>query len=141
MKDDDQKKPFKMMRRFAGVTPSVDGIDEKWLDVVGEIYTIFCKKNADYGPNNIAFTGEVGVVVRMFDKMMRIKNLLLDNAKAGTAVDDESVEDTIIDIIDYGIILLLVRRGLWPEYEEPNFSDLWEDYDEFRKLFPEHSDE
>lgn len=118
-----------ILKKFSGVKTSIDGIEDEWLNIAGEIYTIFCMKNADYGPNNIAALGEEGIVVRLFDKFSRIKRLIFD--KIDIDVNDESVEDSIIDLIDYGIILLLVKRGIWPKYQEPDFSS-WENNDEFR---------
>lgn len=118
-----------ILTKFSGVKTSIEGIEDKWLDIVGEVYNIFCSKNADYGPNNIAALGEEGIVVRLFDKFSRIKRLVFD--KEDTDVTNESIEDSIIDLIDYGIILLLVRRGHWPKYQEPDFSS-WENNDDFR---------
>lgn len=128
-RSDHTKLGHNILSKFSGVKTSIEGIEDKWLDVVGEVYSIFCSKNADYGPNNIAALGEEGIVVRLFDKFSRIKRLIFD--KENIDVTTESVEDPIIDLIDYGIILLLVRRGLWPQYQLPDFSS-WENNDEFR---------
>ena len=77
-----------------------------------------CKaKNQDYsgGPNVDAFnnfkmvekmgicTAEQGFLVRMVDKMMRINNI----TKSGFAsVKDESVQDTLMDLANYSILMM-----------------------------------
>lgn len=66
------------------------------------------RKQKDYGSNNINQFGEFGVLVRMTDKMERLKNLWrMEKPK------NESVEDTYLDLSNYAIIALLVRRGVW----------------------------
>ena len=66
------------------------------------------KKQQDYGSGNISAFGEFGVIVRLNDKMERLKNL----SKMPT-VKNESIEDTYQDIANYAIIALLLRRNLW----------------------------
>lgn len=69
------------------------------------------RKQQDYGPNNIAAFGELGVLVRANDKIERLKNL----HKTGRLNDpqNESVDDSWMDLSNYGIIAILIRRGLW----------------------------
>lgn len=45
-------------------------------ETINSMYDIHLKKNQDYSPANILIAGEYGVVVRMWDKMSRICNLL-----------------------------------------------------------------
>ena len=49
----------------------------------------------------MGFKTEEGILIRMYDKFMRIKNLLQREA----SVVDESLEDTINDLINYAAIL------------------------------------
>ena len=70
---------------------------------------LFVKKQHDYGPGNIAEFGEVGVLVRLNDKMERLKNLVLNGLEAS----NESIEDTLDDIASYAIIMRIVRAGKW----------------------------
>lgn len=54
---------------------------------------------------------EAGIMVRMSDKMSRISTLLTNDAQ----VNDESVLDTLLDLINYSIILtsyLMHERNL-----------------------------
>lgn len=71
--------------------------------------TTFARKTLDYGTDNIAGGGGVGVVVRTRDKVARLLNL------AGRAAVHESKVDSAEDIHVYGGICALVLLGLWPE--------------------------
>jgi hypothetical protein len=67
-------------------------------------------KQRDYGPGNILEFGELGILIRATDKQKRLKNLLYDNPNEPA---NESLEDTWVDWANYGIIALMVRRGIW----------------------------
>lgn len=88
-------------------------------DTYQKALLIFDSKNADYATesdpflnfNNTAFAGvtvEQAILVRITDKLTRIGNL--QNRTA--AVKDETVEDTIMDAINYLAILLAYRHSL-----------------------------
>jgi len=77
-----------------------------------------CKaKNQDYsgGGDSSAFNNfmvvehkgvcstEAGFLVRMEDKMMRINNLIKNKT---AAVKDESIEDTLMDLANYSILMM-----------------------------------
>lgn len=66
-------------------------------------------KQRDYGSGNISAFGEKGVIVRMNDKIERLKTLVW-NDKAPT---HEKVSDTWLDICNYGIIGLMCHTGEW----------------------------
>ena len=82
---------------------------------------LFCKKMLDYGISNIS-AGTLlsndeeinfalsGLWFRINDKIQRFKNLLF--FKKGNEVE-ESLQDTFLDISNYGIILKLVKDGNW----------------------------
>ena len=75
-----------------------------------DIHEIYYTKNQDYGD---AFTesidefGPMAALVRMTDKMSRLKNLL--NTDDGYILD-ESVDDTLIDLANYAIMTALHLR-------------------------------
>ena len=84
-------------------------------DVAKEAFRVCCeniqlmdKKQQDYGSNNISAFGEFGVIVRLNDKMERLKNL-----NKMPSVKNESIEDTYQDIANYAVISLMIRRNLW----------------------------
>lgn len=71
------------------------------------------RKNADYSKagnpfanfKNVEVLGicsvETGILTRMTDKMARISNLIKQEAQ----VKDESIKDTLMDLINYAAIL------------------------------------
>lgn len=67
------------------------------------------RKQQDYGSGNIAAFGEYGILVRTWDKVSRLKNLLTNVQQP----KNESVEDSWLDLSNYSLIAVLVRRGLW----------------------------
>jgi hypothetical protein len=79
--------------------------------IAAELVDLLCRKQADYGPGNINAFGEKGVVVRMNDKMERLKRLVWGDKEPA----NESVEDSYKDMGNYAIIALMVRRGVWPK--------------------------
>lgn len=68
-------------------------------------------KDLDYSPRNINLYGELGIVVRVGDKAMRLKSLLVD--KREQRVKDEAVEDTWFDLANYGLIAVMLRHNWW----------------------------
>jgi len=87
-------------------------LERSWLISAQHIFQMFCSKQKDYGPENIARGGELGVVVRAQDKVARLQNL------QGKDPDYEPIEDTWLDLADYGIIGYMVNRGWWPKSME-----------------------
>ena len=90
------------------------------LRVSCEAVQLFDTKQQDYGSGNISATKELGVAVRLQDKVSRLLNLLEKKMKAqGHAdtliaeINHESLDDTYLDIANYGLIGVLLRRRLW----------------------------
>ena len=83
---------------------------------IWDLYCVFTKKQADYGPQNIALGGTKGVTQRMVDKMARLWNLQgLGNSKEKAPANaEEAIYDTLMDLADYGIIGMLTENGSWP---------------------------
>lgn len=84
------------------------------------MYDIMEQKNADYSGSGEAFTNfnqieqitkgkisrEMGVVVRMTDKLSRVIRLLENSGQ----VLDEKIEDTLIDLANYSLLLILMLK-------------------------------
>ena len=73
---------------------------------------LMVKKHNDYGPSNISDApgGALnGLSVRLHDKVARLNNLLSNEKEP----ENESIQDTFIDILNYAIIALLVIDGKW----------------------------
>ena len=96
-------------------------LSEGYKKIGMEMYEMFARKHMDYGLNNIALGGDLtnaedkkfsltGLAIRLTDKISRLKNLLINGKNY---VKGEGMEDTFIDIANYGIIGLLVGRDKW----------------------------
>lgn len=72
---------------------------------------VFARKQHDYGPRNIAASGQLGVFVRLRDKMERLRSL------RGRIGKNEPKADASLDIANYGVILSMLQRGDWPGVE------------------------
>ena len=94
----------------------------EFLAIQQEQYELFCKKQYDYGPQNIAVgtilkTPEdiklslLGIWFRMNDKIERLKTLLMRDDNH--AVENESVIDSFSDISNYGVMAKVVAKGKW----------------------------
>jgi hypothetical protein len=89
-------------------------LQEDYDDILDELRDIMARKNHDYsasGGDNISALGVKGVFVRMWDKIHRLRNIVWEDRDA--QVLNETLDDTLVDIANYAIIALLVRRGKW----------------------------
>lgn len=102
---------------LVGVPDEASKSDLEYVDaLVGkleEYVNVFYRKHHDYGPGNIAAFGALGVLVRLNDKVERLKNLM----KRKTSPKNESVRDTVLDILGYAAIMLMVLDGDWDELD------------------------
>ena len=96
-------------------------LSKEFKQIQKEMYAMFAAKHMDYGLNNISLGGDLkiesdkkfsltGLAIRLTDKISRLKNLLVNGKNY---VKGEGMEDTFIDIANYGIIGLLVGRDKW----------------------------
>ena len=92
----------------------------RFKEILDEMYQVHLDKNADYSPANVLGVGEIGLIVRMWDKMTRLLNLLgfeIDVKFVGyhgpKEAMNESVEDSYRDISVYAIIAQIYREGKW----------------------------
>ena len=86
-----------------------------------EQWNLFCKKQMDYGPSNIAMGTElktdeekrlskIGLIVRINDKVQRLINLVVKNNREA---QNEPTIDAFKDLACYGIIAQIVEAGKW----------------------------
>ena len=86
-----------------------------------EQWSLFCKKQMDYGPSNIAMgtsldtddekrLSKIGLIVRINDKIQRLINLVVKNNRDA---QNEPVMDAFKDLSVYGIIAQIVDNGKW----------------------------
>lgn len=93
----------KYLQRSAMEDAFVTKLDEHLRDIREMMY----ERHLKYGPGNIAKFGELGLLVRLGDKFARLENNRED-------FSDESVDDTVSDIIGYALIWKMWRAGDWP---------------------------
>lgn len=89
-----------------------------YLALLDELKALHCKKASDYGRGEDPFANVrasadfgvpvwVGVMIRANDKMHRIKSFL-----ANGKLENESLEDSLLDLAAYALIaLVLFREG------------------------------
>ena len=82
----------------------------KYDNIMKELRAIYVAKNNDYG-SSVTDTynkfGDVSFMVRITDKINRATTLLSNNNRQ---VQDEKLEDTIKDMVNYGILWLIERE-------------------------------
>lgn len=87
----------------------LDGWLQKLLE---EVEAVMYERGEKYGPGNIAQFGELGILVRLSDKLSRLQGM------QGKDFADESIRDTWMDVIGYGLIGLSWVDGKWPGSEQ-----------------------
>ena len=96
-------------------------LSQEFKEIQDEMYRMFAAKHMDYGLQNISLGGDLtkendkkfsltGLSIRLTDKISRLRNLLTNGRNF---IKGEGMEDTFIDIANYGIIGLLVGRDKW----------------------------
>ena len=88
-------------------------------------YNLWALKQHDYGDSNIRLglnlssssersqnnrLAQLGVVIRMNDKVSRLINLY---KKDGVTAIDETIEDTALDIMNYANMLMVLKSNKW----------------------------
>ena len=107
-----------IIRTFESEYPE---LAEEFITIQKEMYKMFAAKHLDYGLQNISLGGDLtkekdkkfsltGLAIRLTDKISRLRNLLTNGRNF---VKGEGMEDTFIDIANYGIIGMLVGRDKW----------------------------
>jgi hypothetical protein len=110
------------------VNPVVQEIEAKYPEMTKEFkrlmrvqYETFCKKQSNYGPDNISVGTRLdtpedvklsltGIWFRSNDKIQRIKQLVV---LGGVDNVGEAVDDTYQDLSVYSIIAQVVKNGKW----------------------------
>ena len=80
--------------------------DQACRNIAIEVARTVREKHKDYGPDNILVFKEQGLIVRMWDKIGRLKHLLWTERSP----KHEAVEDSFTDLAGYAIIGLMLQR-------------------------------
>jgi hypothetical protein len=93
---------------------------EIFKTITNEMYELHLQKNQDYSPSNINGVGMLGLATRIWDKTIRLMNLLGFNIEAKLISFDgarepknESIDDTFKDLANYGVIGMIMRAQKW----------------------------
>ena len=87
--------------------------EENVHEVFVELEELLLSKHHDYGPKNIAEApggAHNGLRVRLYDKLARLSHWV----EAKSVLKHETAEESYEDVANYGVIGILVSRGLWP---------------------------
>lgn len=95
--------------------------EEVFHGIFKEAFDLLVDKQRSYGPKNVEELGFFGVFSRLAsDKVERLRNAMNGKvAKGRVEIDltetlsDESIEDTLLDLMNYSAILIALKRGLW----------------------------
>lgn len=83
---------------------------DRFKQITDEMVKLYERKNSDYG-NSIHDTymkyGATAYLVRMEDKINRVRSLTQSNNQKV----DEKIKDTLIDLANYSILMLLELEG------------------------------
>lgn len=105
-----------------GASGGVTTFEQVAQEIYDECFDLLVQRQRRYGPTNIDQQGPWGVLSRIAnDKLARIKRAFNGQVVHGEIVldpitdtdTDESYEDALKDLVNYGIILLLLHRNLW----------------------------
>jgi len=83
-----------------------------WLmyqQIQGACFEIAQKKSSGYGTAPLKLFGGKSILIRMNDKIARLNNIM-ENADLNK-LKDESIDDTLMDLINYATYLIMLRRG------------------------------
>ena len=88
---------------------------ETWIhpfqEITNGLYETYCKKNRDYGNSfdqSLNKFGEIAALTRISDKYNRLCSLITNK---GQEVEDESIDDTILDMANYLIMWQMYRKN------------------------------
>lgn len=88
----------------------MDKMNKKELKkIIKEIEKLLIEKNKMYGDENIIKIGKEGIIIRITEKIERLKYLL----KNKKDFEKEPREDSWKDIAGYSIIGLMLERDKW----------------------------
>jgi len=96
------------------VTKKPQYLEEAFQLICEEMLQTFLKKHKDYGKGNILSVKELGIAFRSSEKIERLKNLLM---KADQTPENESIDDSWLDVAVYAVIAKMYRQGWFQNLE------------------------
>lgn len=100
---------------------SAKTFEDTFKEIYEEAFQLLCDKQRRYGNSNIEQLGLHGVISRIGnDKIARAKKFLQGKVVDGQVIldpldiqTDESLSDTLLDIANYALIAVALKRGVW----------------------------
>ena len=92
---------------------------EQHKEICSVLIGTYNSKNHDYGDSFARTFNKYGLtasLIRLEDKLSRLETL----SKKKSRVDDESIEDTLLDLANYAIMTVIELRGQQIEEEGPS---------------------
>ena len=75
---------------------------------LGDMRKLLVSKRDSYGPDNLTDFGDIGVLIRTWDKLKRLKHMHEQGLDV-TAVGEDA-EDAWRDVVGYGLLMLVAIR-------------------------------
>lgn len=88
--------------RCRASAPLLTGESLLWQTVTDTVIS----KQRDYGKENITRFGQVGLLVRVHDKLARLEHL----TATGKTPNNESLADTVLDLVGYSVLGAMLGR-------------------------------
>ena len=96
--------------------------EDVFEDIFKEALDLLIERQRKYGPDNISGQGIYGIITRIADdKISRVKTAMNGKVVNGrVSIDpiadseaEDTFEDALLDIANYALIALALKRGLW----------------------------
>lgn len=105
------------MRELVDGSSGDKALELRVINVLERAFLLWKARHKKYGRGNISRHGAVGCLVRCDDKLARLGHFYETRA---TTSEDESVEDSWLDALNYCAMGLLCEQGKWPGLEHEN---------------------
>lgn len=102
--------PYIIDREGPAIEESSSGKLFIFKAITDQMLDLYARKNEDYGDSfGIGFKehGDTMAVIRLEDKLRRLKSLVKTNSQQ---VKDESIEDTLMDLANYAVMTLIEHK-------------------------------
>lgn len=79
-------------------------------EICNKMHDTYVAKNSDYGNSFTKLRehfGNTSILIRLYDKLFRAEQLLMNGNQK---VEDESIDDTLLDLANYAIMELTERK-------------------------------
>lgn len=102
---------FETLEKLDLTKPKLDKYD-MFVDITQDMWDLYYRKNQDYGDSFGRIynkRGALSALIRLEDKINRLDSIISNDGEV--LVEDETLEDTLIDLANYSIMWLMELRG------------------------------